>query len=188
MAMRKAKARGKKPAGPKKGAKAKRPVKKAKKPVKKAPKPKAAKPKAPKKKVAGGKAPAPKSKAPAAPALVARAGDFCHIEIPVADREAAKKFYGDVFGWSFLDAGSMDYTIFVSQQGWIAGGLHNPPPGVPRCTINYVLVDEIEPVVAKVEQAGGNQIVAKSEVPGIGWFALVSDPEGNVFGLWKGRQ
>ena len=46
-------------------------------------------------------------------------------------------------------------------------------------------MDEIEPVAEKAEQSGGAVVVPKQEVPGIGWFSLLADPDGNVFGIWK---
>ncbi len=114
-----------------------------------------------------------------------REGMWCHIEMPVGDLERAKRFYGDVFGWKFQDMPQMSYTLYETRPGGVGGGLWNPPPEVPRNVVNYIYVDEIETAVARVEQAGGRLVNPKMEVPNSGWFALVADPDGNVFGLWK---
>ncbi len=114
-----------------------------------------------------------------------KAGDWCHVELPITDLERSKRFYGEIFGWQFMTHG--DYTLYSTPGGreGVGGGLFHPPPGVPRAIVDYVLVDEIEPVVAKVEARGGRLINPKMEVHGAGWFALVADPDGNVFGIWK---
>ena len=114
-------------------------------------------------------------------------GMWCHVEIPSKDPAASAKFYGEVFGWKFseMPMGGDTYHLYETAEGGIGGGIHNPPEGMPRQMINYVAVDEIEPIVASVESNGGSVVVPKQEVHGIGWFSLISDPDGNVFGLWQ---
>jgi predicted enzyme related to lactoylglutathione lyase len=56
---------------------------------------------------------------------------------------------------------------------------------MPKQIVNYILVNEIEPVLARIKNNGGKQVKDKTEVPGAGWFALASDPDGNTIGLWK---
>ncbi len=114
-------------------------------------------------------------------------GMWCHVEIPSTDNEASKRFYGGLFGWKFQDVpmGEGTYTLYFTGQGGIGGGIWNPPQGMPRQTINYVAVDEIEPIVAQVEEHGGKVLLPKQEVQGVGWLSLIADPDGNVFGIWK---
>ena len=114
-------------------------------------------------------------------------GMWCHVEIPVSDHGKAKAFYGEVFGWTFQDTEmpGMKYTLYMTGDGGIGGGMMNFPEGMPKHMINYVLVEEIEPALEKIEKNGGKMIVPKTEVPGAGWFSLVSDPDGNAFGIWK---
>ena len=114
-----------------------------------------------------------------------KAGMWCHVEIPVKDRKKAQKFYGKVFGWKFREMPEMDYTLYCPQEGAeVGGGLWNPPSGIPRQIVNYILVKKIEPMVAKVKKSGGKLLYPKTEVHGAGWFAQVSDPDGkDVFFL-----
>jgi hypothetical protein len=49
----------------------------------------------------------------------------------------------------------------------------------------YILVDNIEEALGKIEKAGGKTVMPRQEVPGEGWFALFSDLDGNVLGLWE---
>ena len=114
-------------------------------------------------------------------------GQWCHIEIPSADPGKSKAFYGDVFGWTFQDVplGEGTYTLYMTGDGGIGGGIWNPPEGMPRQVINYVNVEDLEPIRRKAEAAGGQVVLPEQEVPGIGWFSLIADPDGNVFGAWK---
>lgn len=114
-----------------------------------------------------------------------REGDWCHIEIPISDLERAKRFYGEVLGWTFQDIPGMEYSLYRTSENGVGGGLWNPPPGVPRGVLNYALVDEIEPVLERIEKLGGRTLKATQEVPGAGWFAVAADPDGNPLGLWK---
>ena len=69
--------------------------------------------------------------------------------------------------------------------GRIGGGVYDPPEGMPRQIVNYVNVEAIEPVAEAAVEHGGNVLVPKVEVPGKGWFSMLQDPEGNVFGIWQ---
>ena len=119
---------------------------------------------------------------------VMKEGVWCHIEIPSSDPKKSKSFYGEVFGWKFQDMPGMDYSTYETREGGIGGGLWNPPPGMPRQVVNYILVNEIEPVLQKIGRNGGKTIKEKTEIPHAGWFALVTDPDGNLFGIWKSAQ
>ena len=112
-------------------------------------------------------------------------GSWCHIEIPCASPQGAKKFYGKVFGWNFQDAPALDYVLFSTGDGEIGGGLWNPPPGIPRVITNYISVEHVDTMVARVQEHGGKLVRPRMEVPGHGWFALVADPDGNIVGLWQ---
>ena len=49
--------------------------------------------------------------------------------------------------------------------------------------VNYVAVESVDDYVKKIEALGGKMIVSKMEVPGVGWWALALDPEGNQFAI-----
>ena len=65
-----------------------------------------------------------------------------------------------------------------------AGILHRPIPG-PRSWVHYVSVDSIDETVERVQRLGGKLVRAKAAVPKIAWYAVVEDPEGNVFAIWQ---
>jgi predicted enzyme related to lactoylglutathione lyase len=112
-------------------------------------------------------------------------GSWCHIEIPSASVESAKRFYGGLFGWTFTDVPEMKYTLYSSGNGELGGGFFNPPEGTPRAITNYITVADLEEAVVKVPALGGRVQTERMEVPGMGWFRIVSDPDGNNIGLWQ---
>ena len=112
-------------------------------------------------------------------------GTWCHIEIPVEDPEAAKKFYGDVFGWTFQDMPEMDYTFYFTAEGHPGGGFVKQGEGIPPQMVNYIATDDIPGTLAKVEASGGSIVVPETPVGDFGWLAWVKDPAGMLFALWK---
>ena len=112
-------------------------------------------------------------------------GAWCHIEIPTANKEASKQFYGSLLGWKFTEVPEMKYTIYSTGEGEVGGGLFNPPEGTPRMITNYVTVVDLEAAAKKVPELGGKVCTERMEVPGMGWFRIVNDPEGNSIGLWQ---
>ena len=112
-------------------------------------------------------------------------GAWCHIEIPSASTDTAKRFYGGVFGWKFTDVPEMKYVLYSSGDGELGGGFFNPPEGTPRMITNYITVTDLEDSTRKVNELGGKVCTDRMEVPGMGVFRIVNDPEGNSFGLWQ---
>ena len=114
-------------------------------------------------------------------------GMWCHVEIPSKDPARAKSFYGEVLGWTFEDVPipGRTYTIYRTREGGIGGGIWDSPPDMPRQTINYVQVDDMDSVLERIEKNGGKIIRPKQKLAEAGWRAVVSDPDGNIFGLWK---
>jgi predicted enzyme related to lactoylglutathione lyase len=121
-----------------------------------------------------------------------------HFEIPADDIGRAKQFYGSIFGWRMTDMpmpGGMTYTMIQTvetdatthmpkESGAINGGMMVRSGGLkaPVFAINVSSVDEY---IKKVEAAGGKIVTPKMEVGGMGYYAYVSDTEGNVIGLWE---
>jgi predicted enzyme related to lactoylglutathione lyase len=110
---------------------------------------------------------------------------FVHFEIPANDPEALTKFYGTLFGWKMEKAPHMEYWLCRTGEGpGIDGGIMKRID--PKQTVtNYVSVDNIEPVLADAKALGATVVVPKSPVPGMGWFSVALDPQGNPFGMWQ---
>ena len=117
-----------------------------------------------------------------------------HFEIPAKDVEKLKSFYTKVFGWKIEKfPGPMEYwgieTVPLDKSGapvrrGVNGGLYKKekPDQVP---LTYVGVESVDEYTKKIESAGGKALMRKEEVPGMGWFSIVQDPEGNLFGLYQ---
>lgn len=105
--------------------------------------------------------------------------------------EAAKKFYQAVFGWttSTMSSAGMDYTIWENEGKGIGGGLQmddeNFPKEVPSNWLTYFSVDDADGSAKKAKELGGNVLVEPADIPTVGRFAVIADPQGAVFGILK---
>jgi predicted enzyme related to lactoylglutathione lyase len=78
--------------------------------------------------------------------------------------------------------------MFVATPG--SGGAFVKPDGAgikPGYVCTYVSSDDIDADLAKVQALGGSVMVARTEIPNMGWFAIFADPTGNPIGLYAGR-
>jgi predicted enzyme related to lactoylglutathione lyase len=123
------------------------------------------------------------------------AGSFCWIELHTSDQKAAKSFYASLFGWTPQDMpmGPNDfYTIFKLQGRDAAAGCTLRPDetsmGVPPHWLIYIAVDDVEAAAAKAEQLGGKILAAPFDVMDAGRMAVVQDPTGAVFCLWRANK
>jgi len=112
---------------------------------------------------------------------------FVHVEIGTRDMEKARGFYERAFDWRVEIAPSEGPPYGLIDTGAPPkGGLFALPPDVPVGVTVYIGVDSIEEALSRIEAAGGKTVMPKQEVPSEGWFALFSDLDGNVLGLWEG--
>ena len=110
-----------------------------------------------------------------------------HVEISAHDREAAGKFYSDLFGWNIQQIPEMNYATFDYGVEGVGGGFNLVREDNPAGTVVvYVDTDDIDADLSKVEKLGGKIVAKKSEIPGMGWFGMFTDPTGNLIGLFTG--
>jgi predicted enzyme related to lactoylglutathione lyase len=110
-----------------------------------------------------------------------------HLEISASDPQAAAEFYSKVFGWKIETEESMNYVQFLAEEGGIGGAFTEVDDNNPAGTlVPYVTTDDIEASLAKIGELGGSTVVPKTEIPGIGHFAIFTDPTGNNIGLYSG--
>ena len=119
-----------------------------------------------------------------------------HFEIPATDPDKLSGFYRDLFDWQInkMSLGETDYWIAMTsdsdengtpkQPGMINGGMYQrqDPQQSP---VNYVSVESVDEYVTKAKGLGAKVITDKMPVPAMGWFALLTDPDGNTFGVWQ---
>jgi predicted enzyme related to lactoylglutathione lyase len=118
---------------------------------------------------------------------------FVWYELMTSDPAAAERFYGSVVGWTAKDAGmgaDMPYTLLSIGETQVGGIMGFPAElagsGVPPHWTGYVAVDDVDAMAARLLAAGGKQLRPGEDIPGIGRFAVVADPQGATFVLFKG--
>ncbi len=117
-------------------------------------------------------------------------GRVIHFDIAADKPERASKFYKDIFGWKFEKwDGPMSYWMITTgnekELGINGGmGLRSEGNGGMQSVIT-IGVKDLDKTLKQVSAKGGEVLQAKSAIPGVGWFATISDPEGNTFGLMQ---
>jgi len=113
-------------------------------------------------------------------------GSFVHIQLASTDPARTRKFFEDVFAWTFEDIPEMDYATFEAPSG-PGGGLTAPMEGQPPGILSYLLSSDVDADLRRIEGAGGRVLRPKTEIPGIGWWALFEEPTGIVLALFQAR-
>ena len=111
---------------------------------------------------------------------------FTHFELATDDLEKTATFYREVFGWGIYKwEGPVDYWLVdtgdASTPG-INGGLMQAG-GDFKGTINTIEVDDIDAAIARVKANGGEMIMDKDTIPGVGYQAYFRDNVGIIVGL-----
>lgn len=118
-------------------------------------------------------------------------GKFVWYEYMGDDVKAAADFYTHVVGWSAKDSGmpGMAYTILSAGDYGVGGMMTTPPEakamGAPSCWTGYVWVEDVDAAAAKLTAAGGAVTRPGTDIPGVGRFAVVTDPHGAFFMLFR---
>ena len=111
-----------------------------------------------------------------------------HFDLYADDPERAVQFYKDVFDWQIQKwEGPMDYWMINTGPDdlpGISGGLAKRQDRDDH-TINTIGVDSVDEYVEKITASGGQIVAPKRAIPGVGWFAMCLDTEGNKFGLME---
>lgn len=110
-----------------------------------------------------------------------------HFAIHTDDIERAKNFYGNVFDWGFNSYGPPDFLQIKTNDtgnGELIGALQSRKYSPVKenlvgleCTIGVENVDEI---IARIENNGGQVLMPKTAIPYVGWIAKFLDTEGNL--------
>ena len=124
-------------------------------------------------------------------------GDFAWYDLFTKDIAASKSFYAGLSGWTAQDQpneneGSEPYSMFLHDGRPIGGvGQMNAEMlegGAPQSWNVYVTVNELEPVLARVEEHGGKVIFPAMDVLDVGRLAYFTDPEGAILALWQPKK
>jgi uncharacterized protein len=114
-----------------------------------------------------------------------------HVELSSADPAESAEFYNKLFGWQMQHIPEMNYWTFSTEENH--GGGFNPignPDGQTEIKVGdviiYVYTEDLDADLARAVELGGKVLRARTDIPGMGWFAHFEDPTGNRVGLFQG--
>lgn len=111
-------------------------------------------------------------------------GAFSWSELMTSDVAAAKAFYSQLFGWTTEDMSmpDMNYTVVKVADQSVGGIMATPPEaqGMPPMWGVYVTVTDVDATAKRTEELGGKVLVAPQDIPNVGRFCVIQDPQGAV--------
>jgi hypothetical protein len=112
------------------------------------------------------------------------------FDIPVTDFERARKFYSHIFSFEMttVPMGTLTMGIFLHDQAKGIGGAivlsDDRKPSADGSVVYLFAGEDLKVVENRIPEAGGTVLLPKTEIaPGMGYFALFFDTEGNKVGL-----
>jgi predicted enzyme related to lactoylglutathione lyase len=113
-------------------------------------------------------------------------------ELTTTDVDGAQQFYADVVGWSIAPLemeGIGDYRILTAPDGQGVGGLMTLSEGGPMKSgwFCYIGVADVDGTADTIKALGGSVLMEAQDIPGVGRFAMVADPQGLVFYIMRGE-
>jgi predicted enzyme related to lactoylglutathione lyase len=125
--------------------------------------------------------------------LVNEPGALTWNELATRDMAAAQDFYKAVFGWDVeeRDFGGSKYTMWQADGDGVGGGMpmgDQFPPDVPPHWAVYFFVEDAEASAARARELGGQVRVEAMDIPDMGRFAALADPQGAGFSVFQSTQ
>ena len=116
-------------------------------------------------------------------------GIFSLNELLTTDLASAKEFYGELFGWTFTETKNIygNPYLVIHNESTVIGGMMLKdgivPDDVPSLWDPYVSVDDVEASAAAVKKLGGEVTLPPTDIPGLGRFCVIKDPQGASLNL-----
>lgn len=115
-------------------------------------------------------------------------GRFVWHELMTTDPQAAGAFYSRVLPWKTQPSGMPDYTVWVSGKAQAAGLMAQPESarqsGAPPSWLVYIGAPDVDATAAAAERLGGKVLKAPADIPSVGRFAVLADPQGAAFAIF----
>lgn len=115
-------------------------------------------------------------------------GSFVWYDLMTTDPAAAQDFYKRVIGWQTQRFGDSHYIMWVGSQGPMGGVMELPEEarkmGAPPHWIGNAMVDDVDRAVVRVRELGGQVLNPPSDIPTVGRFAVIADPQGAILSLF----
>jgi hypothetical protein len=121
-------------------------------------------------------------------------GKFVWYELMTTDAEAAKGFYTDLVGWSTtpFEGSPIPYTMWMKGESAIGGLMDLPDEarqaGAPPHWLGYVAVPDVDATATRAKELGGRVVHGPADIPDVGRFAILADPQGAVLAAFRGAQ
>ncbi len=116
-------------------------------------------------------------------------GHFVWHDHLAKDPKAAIAFYTEVVGWKTQQFGDSHYTMWVGSQGPLGGVMELPPEaakmGAPPHWMGNVQVADVDATVALTKKLGGKVYKEPGDIPTVGRFAVIADPQGASISVFK---
>ena len=112
-------------------------------------------------------------------------GAISWTELMTTDPAAAREFYTKLFGWTTEEMSvvpGMNYTVLKAGGNGFGGIMAIPQQGMPSNWGTYVTVDDVDAVAKQAQQLGGKILVGPQDIPTVGRFCVIQDPQGAVIG------
>lgn len=117
--------------------------------------------------------------------MTAKKGRFDWYDLMTNDLAAAKAFYSATIGWKTTKWEQGDYEMWTVGEQPIGGVMALPAEakasGTPPHWMAYIETDDIDATVKKAEKLGGRVYVPPTDIPTVGRFAVLADPQGATF-------
>ncbi|MBL8879622.1 MAG: VOC family protein [Phycisphaerales bacterium] len=110
-----------------------------------------------------------------------------HFEIGCRDLTKTTDFYSKLLDWKTTPYGPSQMIDTGTQTG-IMGHFSAMGHEPHNYCLIYAQVEDINAALKKANELGATTVVPPTEVPTMGHFAWIKDPEGTLFGLWKPMQ
>lgn len=110
------------------------------------------------------------------------------LELASTDIPASAKFYGDLFGWPIVKDKQMDYTMtaFEGDETGIGFAPVDEAQGtLPGSVLVYVDVADVDATIAWARELGAPVYLDKTEIPTVGWMAILGGPGGSRIGVMQ---
>jgi predicted enzyme related to lactoylglutathione lyase len=117
--------------------------------------------------------------------LVNEPGALSWCELATRDPDAAGKFYSGLFEWGLKASTDAPYTEFL-REATAVGGMYALGPGaadVPPNWMVYFQTSDCDAVAARAKSLQGEVLVEPKDIPGVGRFAVLQDPQGAAFSV-----
>jgi len=116
-------------------------------------------------------------------------GRFVWHELMTTDTDAAAAFYSKVVPWKTQDSGMPSYTLWMAGKTQVGGLTGLPSDGgdasTPPHWIIYVSTPDVDATVAEAERLGGKVLKSPTDIPNMGRYAVLTDPQGATFAVYS---